>query len=74
MIKTNVMSVQIKKTKLAIGKFTIKGEFTLTDKSKTKFIMSRKSGEWEQFGNSTDNLCVSVDAIENIKKEYCETY
>jgi hypothetical protein len=51
-------------------KTRVKGKFVLSDKSITKFEIDRKTGEWNQWGNSTDNLCISVEAIEKLTEQY----
>lgn len=50
-------------TYLKSGK--IKGILKLSDKSTTKFEID-KSGEWYQWGNNADNLCISVPLIEKL--------
>ena len=51
---------QIKQKKVTFGKTNeVKGWFKLTDGTKTHFTISR-DGEWEQWGNSRDNLCLTV--------------
>jgi len=57
---------QIKQKKVTFGKTNeVKGWFKLTDGTKTHFTISR-DGEWEQWGNSRDNLGVSVPFIEEL--------
>ena len=51
-------------------KTKVKGKFVLSDKSVTKFEIDRKTGEWKQWGNSTDNLCISVKEIEKLTEQY----
>lgn len=50
-------------TYLKSGK--IKGILKLSDRSTTKFEIE-KSGEWNQWGNSTNNLFISVPLIEKL--------
>ena len=51
---------QIKQKKVTFGKSNeVKGWFKLTDGTKTHFTISR-DGEWEQWGNTRDNLCLTV--------------
>ena len=56
----------IKSTTIRETKNFIKGTFTLSDKSKTKFEINKKTNDWYQWGNCTDNLSLSVERIENI--------
>jgi hypothetical protein len=60
------MNTKIKSKKITETKNYIKGYFLLTDKSKTKFEISKKTQEWNQWGNSNENLFLSVSLIENI--------
>ena len=60
------MNTKIKSKKITESKNFIKGYFLLTDKSKTKFEINKKTQEWNQWGNSTENLFLSVSRIENI--------
>ena len=57
---------KIKSKKITETKNFIKGYFLLTDKSKTKFEINKKTQEWNQWGNSNENLFLSVSRIENI--------
>ena len=49
----------------------IEGHFVLSDGSKTKFCLYKQYGsvEWQQWGNTTDKLGVSVDRIEQLVEE-----
>jgi hypothetical protein len=60
------MNTKIKSKKITETKNYIKGYFLLTDKSKTKFEINKKTQEWNQWGNSNENLFLSVSRIENI--------
>ena len=60
------MNTKIKSKKITETKNFIKGYFLLTDKSKTYFEINKKNGDWFQWGNRTENLCLSVSCIENI--------
>ena len=51
-------------TKLTETKYYIKGQFKLSDKTITKFEIDKQSGEWNQWGNSTSNLCITVEKIQ----------
>jgi hypothetical protein len=46
----------------------IKGKVKLSDKSVTKFEIG-KDGEWHQWGNTTDNLFVTVPLVEQLARE-----
>jgi hypothetical protein len=65
-IKPNTMSTKIKSKKITETKNKIKGYFLLTDKSKTFFEIDKQTKDWFQWGNCTDNLCLSVNTLENI--------
>ena len=58
-------------TKLKSG--AIKGSFTLTDRSTTQFEIE-KNGNWYQWGNSTDNLCITVAYIERLVEAQQNNY
>jgi len=47
------------------------GTFKLSDGSTTKFECKRKEA-WFQWGNSPDNLCVSVDRVDELVQAWCE--
>lgn len=57
--------IKVKSTKITDFKNGIRGYFKLTDGSKTKFEIDRQ-GEWYQWGNTTDNLTLTVPKIYNI--------
>ena len=46
----------------------IKGKIKLSDKSVTKFEIG-KDGEWQQWGNTTNNLYITVSLIEKLSRE-----
>ena len=46
----------------------IKGTLTLSDKSTTKFEIN-KDGQWFQWGNSTNNLCLSVELVQQLSQD-----
>ena len=50
----------------------IKGQIKLTDNTITHFEID-KYGEWQQWGNSTSNLCVTVPFMERLCQEKFET-
>lgn len=60
---TYVKSEVVKRTKN-----TIKGHFILSDKSKTMFAIDKEYG-WQQWGNSTENLGLTVDRLEQLQSE-----
>jgi len=60
---------KIKSKKIIETKNFIKGYFILTDKSKTYFEIDKKGKNWCQWGNHTENLCLSVSYLENIKNQ-----
>ena len=43
----------------------LEGFFTLSDGTKTRFAVTRTEG-WHQWGNSTDNMGITVDRIEEL--------
>jgi len=51
--------IKIKSKSVKFLKSKVKGWLRLTDGSKTNFEV-QENGEWEQWGNSRENLCVSV--------------
>ncbi len=51
------------------NKNRIWGNFKLSDGSTTKFEM-RKGESWFQWGNTTDNLCLTVDRVEELTNEW----
>lgn len=57
--------------KVNSNKNRIWGSFKLSDGSNTKFEMS-KGNSWFQWGNSTENLGVTVDLVESICNEWLE--
>ena len=81
-LDTKVISEQMKQTQRS-GKIKsvivskkgkeITGYFKLSDGTKTKFSID-KQGEWEQWGNTTDNLCVSVPNVQRMVSELIFNY
>jgi hypothetical protein len=57
---SNEIKIKTKSVKFLTSK--VKGWLKLTDGSKTHFEV-QNNGEWEQWGNSRENLCVSVPFI-----------
>lgn len=53
---------KIIKENIKQNKSRIWGNFILSDNSKTEFEM-RKNKDWFQWGNSTENLSLSVDRV-----------
>lgn len=43
----------------------IEGTITLTNGTTSQFCLS-KNGEWQQWGNTTDNMRVGAEALEQI--------
>lgn len=54
--------------KVARTKNTIKGKFYLSDKSITSFDINKTEG-WNQWGNTTDNLFLTVGRVEQLQNE-----
>lgn len=44
----------------------VKGWLKLKDGTKTFFNID-STGEWEQWGNTRDNLCLTVNFVENLR-------
>ena len=61
-------NVYIKSKKITYTKNTIKGSIKLSDGSTTKFEVVR-GGEWNQWGNSIDNLSLTVPLMEKLQEE-----
>ncbi len=55
----------IKKEIVKSNSQRIWGSFKLSDKTTTKFEM-KKGESWFQWGNSTNNLCLTVDRVEQL--------
>ena len=60
------MKPKIKSKKINESKNFIKGILTLSDNTKTRFEINKKTGDWYQWGNSTENLGLSVFFVENL--------
>jgi len=60
-------NVYIKSKKISYTKKTIKGIIKLSDRSTTKFEVVIGS-EWSQWGNSTDNLSLTVPLMEKLQQ------
>lgn len=67
------MKTKVKTTKLTEIKKGIKGYFKLTDGSKTTFSID-KQGEWYQWGNTRDNLCLTVPNVQRIVNDLIFNY
>lgn len=63
------MATKIKGTKVTTTKKQVKGVIYLTDKTKTNFLID-KDGQWEQWGNCFDNLCLSVGFVERLANQF----
>ena len=62
------MTTQIKSKKITdIKNGGIRGYVKLTDKTTTYFEIT-SDGEWEQWGNSKENLCLTVPLIEKLQQ------
>jgi hypothetical protein len=70
-MKTN--NVKVKLTRLSKRGKEISGYFKLTDGTKTKFAID-KQGEWEQWGNTRDNLCLTVPRIQRLVNDLIFNY
>lgn len=62
-MKRHVITESIKRTTN-----TIEGHFILNDRSKTQFCIDRTYG-WKQWGNSKDNLYITVPRLEELQEE-----
>lgn len=71
--KLNSMTTKVKTTKLTTISKGIKGYFKLTDGTKTNFSID-KQGEWHQWGNTRDNLCLTVPNVERLVTELIFNY
>jgi len=60
-------NVYIKSKKISYLKTKIKGSIKLSDGSTTKFEVIR-GGDWFQWGNSTNNLSLTVPLMEKIQE------
>jgi hypothetical protein len=63
MKETHVIREKVTRTKN-----TIKGKFYLSDKTITSFDIDKEYG-WNQWGNSTNNLCITVNRVEQLQNE-----
>ena len=58
-------NINVKDTKLTKSKNNvIKGYFKLTDGTKTQFEVD-SNGEWNQWGNNPNNMCVTTQKVMN---------
>jgi len=62
------MTNPIKETRLLKKGKEINGWFKLKNGTKTRFSIS-KDGSWEQWGNSRDNLCLTVPHVERLMND-----
>ena len=58
----------IKSKKITYYRGKVKGSIRLSDGTVTKFEIF-KGGDWFQWGNSTQNLCVTVPMMERLQEE-----
>ena len=63
------MDVYVKNKTIHSNSQRIWGSFRLSDKTTTKFEM-KKGESWFQWGNSTENLCITVDLVERLCDEW----
>ncbi len=63
---TNIVSEKINRNSRRIW-----GTFKLSDGSITKFEM-RKDNAWFQWGNTTENLCLTVDRVKKLTDEWLQ--
>jgi hypothetical protein len=61
-------NVYVKREQITRTKNTMKGKFYLSDKSVTQFDINKTDG-WNQWGNSTDNLSITVNRVEQLQNE-----
>jgi hypothetical protein len=66
-------TTKVKTTKITKIRKGISGYFKLTDGTKTKFSIDNQ-GEWEQWGNTTDNLCISVPNVQRMVTDLIFNY
>ena len=64
---THVISEKVTRTKNII-----KGTFRLSNRTTTHFDI-RRGESWNQWGNSTDNLGVTVDRVSELEQELLES-
>jgi hypothetical protein len=63
--------VTVKTYAITYTKNGFKGCFKLSDGTKTKFDYDRKAvGGWSQWGNSSDNLKLTVGRVEKLVEEF----
>lgn len=67
------MDVYIKKETVNQNSKRIWGYFKLSDNTTTHFEMKRDKG-WFQWGNTTNNLCITVDRVEELCNKWLENY
>lgn len=63
------MGTNIKSEKVNRNSRRIWGSFKLTDGSTTKFEML-KGDSWNQWNNTTSNLCLTVDRVKLLCEEW----
>lgn len=61
-------NVHIKSKKITYLKTKIKGTVKLSDGSTTQFEVL-KGGDWNQWGNTRDNLCITVPLMEQLQEQ-----
>ena len=65
--------VHIKKETINQNNKRIWGSFKLSDNTTTKFEC-KKNESWFQWGNTTDNLCLTVEKVEKLVNKWLEKY
>jgi hypothetical protein len=61
----------VKKENTTRTKNVIKGYFLLSDNSKTQFRIDKEYG-WQQWGNVRENLCITINRVEQLQNELYE--
>ena len=65
------METYIKSRKINSNNKRIWGSFELSDRTTSKFEM-RKGDAWYQWGNSTENLCITTEEVDKICNKWAE--
>jgi hypothetical protein len=64
--------VYVKKETVHRSETRMWGSFYLSDKTRTKFDFDSKSGDWNQWNNTTENLGVTVERVEELVNDFME--
>ena len=58
------------------NKFCWRGHFKLSDGSSTQFEIRFEEDYndviWDQWGNTTDNLCITTDRVEQLTRDFTD--